>query len=125
MIYKMIQRRNPQKPDEPKRWCAMRANIGKKTLKDIADDIVIASALSEGDVDSMITSLLNSVPTHLLSGHIVSLGRLGTFRLSFSSKGAETKEDFSTRMISGIRIVYRPSAEILEMVSKPGFVRQQ
>jgi hypothetical protein len=42
----------------------------------------------------------------------VSLGDLGTLRLSFSSEGVEKPEDFNVSMISGVKVVFIPSVEL-------------
>ena len=117
MKYKLIQRKNPKNPAEPPKWYAARVNTGKITQKDISDDIVDLSSLSRGDVSNVIDNLLVTVPKYMLLGKSVNLSGLGTFRISFSSKGVETKKAFQTRMISRMRVIFVPSTELRKKIS--------
>jgi predicted histone-like DNA-binding protein len=118
MKYKLIQRRNPQKPDDPQKWYAVTANQGMVSQRQIADDIVALSSLSRGDISNVIDNLLDTIPRYLLMGKSVNLSGLGTFRLSFSSKAADTPEKFNANLISGIKVIFTPSPELKSAVSK-------
>ena len=54
MRYKMTQRRNPVDPSAPKKYYASPVYNGKITKKEIADDLVLISSLSRGDISSVI-----------------------------------------------------------------------
>jgi len=118
MKYKLIQRTNPQKRDEPQKWYASPVNQGTVHQRQIAEDIVALSSLSRGDVSNVIDNLLDTVPKYLLMGKSVNLSGLGTFRLSFSSKGADTPEEFNANMISGMKVVFTPSQDLKTAISK-------
>ena len=124
MKYKLLQRRNLQQPDAPQKWYASPVNAGKVSQKDISNDIVALSSLSRGDVSNVIDSLLDTLPKYLLMGKSVSLGDLGTFRLSFSSKGADTPESFNTSLISGAKIIFTPSSELRQKISNVKLEKQ-
>lgn len=121
MKYRIIQRLNPRQPAAPRKWYAARVHNGKMTQDDIAEDIVVISSLARGDVANVIESLLDTVPKYLLMGKSVSLGALGTFRLSFSSKGVDTPEDFQTNMISRTRIIFKPSTKLRNQINQVKF----
>ena len=118
MKYKLIQRRNPQKPDEPQKLYASPVNQGTVQQRQIAEDIVALSSLSRGDVSNVIDNLLDTVPKYLLMGKSVKLNGLGTFRLLFSSKGADTPEQFNANMISDMKVVFPPSQELKTAIKK-------
>jgi len=123
MKYKLIQRRNPQRPGEAQKWYAARVHTGKISQKDISDDIVALSSLSRGDVSNVVDNLLDTIPKYLLLGKSVNLSGLGTFRLSFASAGAESPQDFKTNMISNIKIIFRPSVELRNKIKQATFER--
>jgi len=121
MKYKLLQRRNPQQPDAPQKWYATPVNAGKTSQRDISNDIVALSSLTRGDVSNVIDNLIDTVPKYLLMGKSVSLGDLGTFRLSFSSKGVDDPKEFNTNMISGAKIIFTPSSELRDAIKKVKF----
>ena len=121
MKYKLIKRKNPQKREEEGKWYASPVNSGKVSQKEISNDIVALSSLSRGDVSNVIDNLLDTVPKYLLMGKSVNLGGLGTFRLSFSSKGVEKPEEFNTKLIKGVKVIFTPSTELLEQIKKAKF----
>ena len=121
MKYKLLQRRNPQQPDAPQKWYATPVNAGKTSQRDISNDIVALSSLTRGDVSNVIDNLIDTVPKYLLMGKSVNLGDLGTFRLSFSSKGVDDPKEFNTNMISGAKIIFTPSSELRDAIKKVKF----
>ena len=118
MKYKLVQRKNPQKPDEQPKWYAAPVNQGTVQKRQITEDMVALSSLSRGDISNVIENLLDTVPKYLLMGKSVNLGGLGTFRLSFSSKPADAPEQFNANLISGVKIIFTPSTELKKAISK-------
>ena len=123
MKYKLVERKNPQNPQAPGKLYAAPVSNGRVSQKDISADIVLLSSLARGDVGNVIDSLIDTVPKYLLMGKSVSLGDLGTFRLSFSSKGVDTAEAFNTNMISGVKVIFTPSVELREKIKQAKFDR--
>jgi predicted histone-like DNA-binding protein len=111
MKYKLIERANPQDRTTSKLY-ASPVNSGRITKADLAKEIVNLSALSRGDVSSVIQNLLDIMPKYLLMGKSVNLGELGTLRVSFGSKGVENEKDFNTSMVKGVKLVFTPGADL-------------
>ena len=124
MKYKLQQRINPQNPQGPKKYYAAPVNDGRVTKKEIAADIVKLSAMSRGDVSNVIESLIDTVPGYLLMNKSVGLDDLGTLRLSFSSEGVDTPEEFHVSMIKGLRVIFTPSSEFKAALTKIHYERQ-
>lgn len=98
MRIRLVKRKNPQKKEEEKLH-ASPVNVGKKTLRDIARDIAGRSALTLGDVESVLTNLTECLPGYLRDGHSVQLGDFGTVRVTLSSAGADTPKAFKIESI--------------------------
>ena len=109
MKYKLIERKNPQQREAEGKFYATPVSDGRVSQQEIAAEIVKMSSLARGDVANVIESLLDTVPNYLLMGRSVSLGELGTFRVSFSSEGVDTAEEFNVSRISGVRVLFTPS----------------
>jgi predicted histone-like DNA-binding protein len=110
MKYKLIERANPLDRTQ-KKWYASPVNEGKITKSDLAKDIVGASSLSRGDVSNAIENIIDTMPKYLLMGKSMNLGEFGTLRISFSSEGVETPDQFNTNKISRVKVVFTPSVE--------------
>ena len=61
-------------------------------IKDIAKEIEGRSALSLGDVQSVLSNLVEVLPVFLKLGQSVNLEGFGSFRISVSSEGTATAE---------------------------------
>jgi predicted histone-like DNA-binding protein len=116
MKYKLIQRANPSDRKKIK-WYATPVNDGKVTKADLAREIVNVSALSRGDVSSVIENLIDIVPKYLLMGKSVNLGELGTLRIGFSSEGVDNEKDFNTKKITGTKIMFTSSVELKKQLN--------
>jgi predicted histone-like DNA-binding protein len=121
MKYKLIQRANPQARGEQAKWYATPVNDGKIDQKSISMEIVEISSLSRGDVANVIECLLDTLPKYLLMGKSINLGDFGTLRLSFSSQGVETPEEFHINLISGVKVVFTPSVELKRAIENIKF----
>lgn len=79
-------------------------------IDQIAKEISQRSALSSGDVKSVIDNLTDVISMHLHASENVSLKGLGVFRLAASTrgKGVENKEDVSPIQIN-LTVKFKPS----------------
>ena len=125
MKYKLIERRNPAAPTAPKKLYAMPVYNGKITKKQIADDLVLISSLSRGDISSVIENLIDSIPKYLLNGYSVQLGELGTLRISFSSEGADDKDSFHVGMVKGKKILFTPGSAFKKILTELTFEKEK
>ncbi|MDR1345450.1 MAG: HU family DNA-binding protein [Bacteroidales bacterium] len=116
MKYKLVERKNPQQPAAAGKLYAAPVNDGKVSQKEIATEIVGLSSLSRGDVGNVIDNLLDTVPKYLLMGKSVSLGELGTLRISFSSEGVAAEQEFNVGKISGVRVLFTPSPALRKAI---------
>ncbi|MDR1122172.1 MAG: HU family DNA-binding protein [Dysgonamonadaceae bacterium] len=125
MKYRFLERQNPQDRQSPAKVYVTPVNDGRVTQQEIAEDIVNLSSLARGDVGNVINSVIDTVPKYLLMGKSVNLGELGTFRISFSSKGVDDPKDFTVDKISGIRVVFTPSVELKRKLATIRFERSE
>ena len=114
--FNAIQRMNPI--TKVIKWYAVSRLTGKRGLKDLSKDLAEVSSLSAGDVQNVIVNLCEQLPKWLMQGNSVKLDGLGTFRLSFSSDGVETKEEVTANLIKDIRIIFEPDDLIKERIAK-------
>jgi predicted histone-like DNA-binding protein len=121
MKYKVIERKNPQKPDEPGKYYAIAVNAGTLTIRDFANEIAGRSSLTRGDIENVLNNFIDELPTFLKLGMSVKLGELGTIRASTISKGADTPEEFKSDLIKGMKIIFTPSSELKKSLTDATF----
>ena len=125
MKYKLVPKGNPQNKDAEKKLYAKPVYSGKITKKQIADDLVLSSSLSRGDVSSVIENLLDAIPKYLLKGFSIQLGELGTLRISFSSEGADDPESFHVGLIRGRKIIFTPGPAFKKILADLTFEKEK
>jgi hypothetical protein len=64
---------------------------------------------------------MDVIPKYLFMGKSISLGELGTMRVSFGSEGVEEAKDFGAGKINGIKIVFTPGVELKKQLSEIHF----
>ena len=77
--YKLVQKVNPAKPTDPKKFYANLVTRGEVSLRELAKEISTISTVSSPDVMAVIESLLQIIPKHLALGEIVHLGEFGLY----------------------------------------------
>ncbi len=87
---------------------------GETSIEQLQKLIAKISAISEGDVRSVLMTLTQLVSLELSQGRIVSLGELGRLRVGLKSKGGNDKESFRTQDIKRVRVIFVPGTMIKE-----------
>ena len=85
---------------------------GVTHLDDIAQMVEQISAISVGDVLSVLNTLGKIVAVELANGRIVDLGDLGRLRLSLRSKGMSKPEEVKHETIQSTRAIFVPGGAI-------------
>ena len=117
MPYKLVKRRNPQDPEGPQKWYATPNSSAPFNEKEMVQDATEFTTLSPMEFRAAIELLAAYVPRQLKQGHTVKVPGLGTFRISFKSRGADTPDAFNVQeMIYDVRIIFIPEAGFREQV---------
>lgn len=85
---------------------------GVTHLNDIAQMVEQISAISVGDVLSVLNTLGKIVAVELANGRIVDLGDLGRLRLSLRAKGVAKPEEVKHETILATRAIFVPGQAI-------------
>jgi predicted histone-like DNA-binding protein len=115
-----ILRKNPQDMKQSK-WYLSQEISGSVGIQAIAKEIEGRSALSLGDVQSVLSNLVEVLPTFLKLGQSISLEGFGSFRISVSSEGVETPEELNARHVKGVKLVFLPSAALKRNLADVSF----
>ncbi|HZH69143.1 MAG TPA: HU family DNA-binding protein [Flavobacteriaceae bacterium] len=123
--FKAVLRYNPQDPEAPYKHYAFPVYRSKVGLKEISDEVADKSSLTRGDCYNVIQNFMSVMLKALRNGDIVKLDDLGTFRVTLSSKNAETPQDLSSVAIKRARIRFQPGEELKGMLANLKFAKKE
>ncbi|MGP1623974.1 hypothetical protein [Bacteroides heparinolyticus] len=113
--YKLVQRKNPLKKDEPAKWYATPNSAKPLSPKALTRAATANTTTAPIELEAAMELLAAFIPQQLQQGHTVNVPGLGTFRLTFKSDGVEDIDKFNAgQMIKSPRIVFTPAKELRE-----------
>jgi len=114
----VVERGNPLKPENPKKFYAQAKASGEVTLKKLSKEIAEGSTtVSDTDVLAVLNDLTKMLTRHLSEGRIVRFGDFGAFQITVSSTGAETESKFNASLIDKVKVIFRPGIDLREKVA--------
>ena len=119
--YTVIQKKNPIKPEQSKKWYATTKSAGDITLRSLSKEIAARSTVSPADTQAVLIALTEVLVEYLADGKIARLGDFGTLHLNLSSEGAETEDKFNASLIKGAKVIFRPGIDLREMLNNVTF----
>jgi predicted histone-like DNA-binding protein len=109
--YNVVERGNPSKPADPKKYYPSIVSSGRLTLRQLAGEISRISTVSSADTMAVLEALLSTIPGELAKGNIVELGDFGNFGLKANAEGADTAEAVRASQITTLSVQFRPGKE--------------
>lgn len=106
--YSLTQRVNLKDATAPRKFYAIAKSNGEETVRQLASEISKRSGLSSVDVFAVIEAFIDLIPEKVAEGKIVRLGDFGSFNVTISSEGAEKAEEFTSALIRGNSLNFRP-----------------
>lgn len=110
--YSVSARKNPNKPNDPAKFYAQVQASDECTFDTLTRTAADRSTVTAADAKAVMDNIMTILKEKLMSGQIVRLNDLGSFRLAISTKGAEAEDKFSASMIKKARVVFTPCKEI-------------
>ena len=111
--YKLVQRKNPLKKEEPAKWYATPNSAKPLAQKAMTRAATSNTTMAPIELEAAMELLAAFIPQQLQQGHTVNVPGMGTFRLAFKSEGVEKIDDFRPeKMIKSPRILFTPAKEL-------------
>lgn len=122
IFLKPVQRHNPLDKDAPHKWYPVQYTTKMVDENEVAELIADETTLNPMEAQMAIRQLRKVVQRLLLDGKSVKLGNWGTFNITLSSEGAETKEALTARNVKAVNINFLPGDELKAAMQKADFV---
>lgn len=110
--WKLRQWNNPADKDAPKKFYAVPVWDDVVDERKLSEKTAKPTSLMSSDVTAVLDSLFDLLPELLMDGDIVTLGRLGKMKLTFSSDGHEAPGDVSSSDIKNVHVTFMPSTDL-------------
>ena len=112
-------KKNPMK-GTIKKYAQIAPIVETKTIDDAVRYIEKISAMSSGDIKSVLDGLQDYIILQLSDGHSVRLGDLGSFRITITSDGVDMDEtDFDPEsLIKKVHVSFAESSKMLQEIKK-------
>lgn len=123
MKFRLIERKNPRQPGDPSRFYAIGVTDAKVDIRELSEMITEKSTVTSIDTLAVIEALLTVIPRELAKGRIVTLGDLGTLRLTIKSEGSDQPDKFNASLIKGTKLHFRPGKKVKEVLNNISFVK--
>ena len=107
VFYSTVKRVNLKDKTKPAKYYALMHHSARASLTTLSERLAQMSALSKGDVNSVLTNLIDVICEKLRNGNIIELGNLGTLYLGLTSKGEATAKDVNASSIKSAHIRFR------------------
>ena len=114
--FNVVEKGNPGDLTAPKKYYASSVISGKTNIEELTKRIEKISTVSGADIRAVLYSIIDIVPDILAEGNSVTIGDLGSFRISVSSEGSETAEEVSASNIRSAKILFTPGKEFKTML---------
>ena len=103
-----------------KKYAQIAPIVETKTIDDAVRYIEKISAMSSGDIKSVLDGLQDYIILQLSDGHSVRLGDLGSFRITITSDGVDMDEtDFDPEsLIKKVHVRFAESSRMLRDIKK-------
>ncbi len=121
--FRLVPRNILVKGQKEKRMTAQTVYSGSSDLSRLSHLISQISAVSEGDVKSVLDTMTRLVARDLVDGRLVSLGDLGRLRLTMRAKAPKTAKEFLTSMIRRPGVVFFPGQLIRSILRDVKFMQ--
>lgn len=116
--YNIIERGQPGvEGGGTKKFYASSVTSGTSGIEELSDRIEKISTVSGADIRAVLYSIVDVVPDLLSNGNIVTIGDLGSFRVSISSDGSDTAEEVNASNIKKAKILFRPGKKFKTMLN--------
>ena len=122
---KIVKKRDPRDVTKPTKYYVLSKATGEVTFEELAYQAAGQCTVKEADCYGVIKALEHNVKDALSQGKIVRFGTIGSFQISISSHGAETKEELSVKSVKQRRVLFRPDRRMKDLLLKLKFTKEE
>ena len=121
ILFNRVERANPQDRTKTK-WYPVLKTVKKVSERDVAKQIADETTLNRKEAEMALEQLQKVLISSLLASNSVQIGEWGSFHLTCSSEGSETKEKVSANNIQKLNIRFVPGKSLRDALNGATFI---
>jgi len=121
--YNIVERGNPTKPEEPKKFYPSIKTSGRVTTRELVETASEMCSLTASDLMGAIEVILSIIPKELMKGNTVELGDFGSFWLRINADGVENIDDVQPDQINNVLPRFIPGTQFKWLLKRIRFSR--
>jgi predicted histone-like DNA-binding protein len=123
VFYTTVKKHNLRDKTKAPLYYAQVHHAGRASLVTLQSRLCQMSSLSKGDVQSVLSNLMDVIMDLLREGKIIELGQLGNMYISVRSKGMEVEKDFSSANIKGAHIRFVAGTDLKQLMKSLSYLK--
>ena len=121
--YTVVPKINPRDRESEAKFYGNVKSSGDINIREMAERIQGSCTVTKADVYAVLVALEDVIAESIQKGEIVRLMDIGTFRVSISTKGALTEEEFNEALIKKAHIIFRPGSILKNALAHINFTK--
>lgn len=121
ILVKPIQRRNPLDDEAPKKWYVTQVTAAQVDETQVAMDLADETTLNPSEAMMAIRQLRKILLRRLLGGESVKLGNWGSFSVTLTSTGSDTRKELNAHNIKSVNLNFQPDEAFKNELQKATF----
>jgi len=118
IFFNKVERGNPANPTALRKWHPVLKSLGLVHEKEVGKQIAEETTLNPKEAEIALSQLQKVLIRNLLEGRTVQLGDWGSFYLTVTSEGSETRKAVTAANVTKINVRFKPGKELTEAISK-------
>ncbi len=114
MNYKVVEIKNPLKREEPGKFYAQLVSPSKIGFDELATRITATCTVTRHDCLAVLSALQEQIIFALQEGKRISLGDVGSFRLTIQGSGSTTAKEYNVSLMKRLHVCFSPSSKLKE-----------
>jgi predicted histone-like DNA-binding protein len=120
ILFNKVERANPQNREQ-KKWYPSLKTITQVSEKEAAKQIADETTLNPKEAEMALDQFQKVLIRNLLASNSVQLGDWGSFHLTCSGEGSESKEEVTAAKIKKLNVQFTPGKEIKDALAGAAF----
>ena len=115
--YVLVKRRDMSKgaSEGAKLYYAQTVTTRNVHFNDLCEEIAETCTLTSADIKAVLDRMIWVMVSHLKNSEVIEFADLGNFRISASSKGSNTPDEFTSSLLRKPRVIFHPGKRLQEM----------